>query len=188
MLVIRPPEYRVMPWKNGGGVTTEIFASPPAGNFDWRVSIARVNGDGPFSTFIGYERHIMTLAGEGMRLEVEGRGRFDLEPFKPFSFSGDIRVSGSLQNGPVLDFNLMVRRDFGRGALSVLDCNAGHRLGSGPSLHLVHVIKGECEIGDGRVRPNDSFWLEAGEHVFLPADLKLAICEITPHLIPAPIA
>lgn len=188
MHVIRSSDYRVMPWKNGGGVTTEILVSPPTGNFDWRVSIATVNGDGPFSTFIGYERHIMTLAGEGMRLEVEGRGRFDLEPLKPFTFSGDVRVSGSLLNGPVLDFNLMVRRDFGRGTLSVLDCNAGHRLGSGLSLHLVHVLKDECEIGDDRVRPNDSFLLEAGEHVSLPADLKLVICEITPHVIPAPIA
>jgi environmental stress-induced protein Ves len=181
MRVIRPSEYRVMLWKNGGGVTTEIFASPPAGDFDWRVSIAAVNEDGPFSTFIGYERHIMTLAGEGMRLDVEGRDRVDLEPFKPFSFPGDVQVSASLLNGPVLDFNLMVRRGFGRGGLSVLDCNAGYRLGSGQNLHLVHVLKGECEIGGDRVRPNDSFWLGAGEHVSLPVDLKLTVCEITPH-------
>ncbi len=39
-----------MPWKNGGGVTTEICVSPPSGAFDWRVSIATVNADGPFST------------------------------------------------------------------------------------------------------------------------------------------
>jgi environmental stress-induced protein Ves len=186
MRVIRPPEYRIVPWKNGGGVTTEIFASPPAGNFDWRVSIATVKEDGPFSIFIGYERHIMTLAGEGMRLEVEGRGRFDLEPFKPFSFSGDLRVSGSLLNGPVLDFNLMVRRDFGRGALGVQDCNAGHWLGSGQSLHLVHVLKGECEIGGELVRPNDRFYLAAGEWVSLSSALKLAVCEIIPHGQPWP--
>ena len=188
MRVIRPADYRVMPWKNGGGVTTEISASPPAGEFDWRVSIATVNGDGPFSTFIGYERHIMTLAGEGMRLEVEGRGRFDLEPFKPFSFSGDMRVSGSLLNGPVQDFNLMVRRDFGRGTLSVLDYSAGHRLGSGQSLYLVHVLEGECEIGKDQLHPNDSFYLAAGEHVFLSSALKLTVCEITPHGQPWPIA
>ncbi len=186
MRVIRPSEYRVMPWKNGGGVTTEIFASPPSADFDWRVSIATVNGDGPFSVFIGYERHIMTLAGEGMKLDVEGRGRFDLEPFKPFAFAGDVQVSGSLLGGPVLDFNLMVRRDFGLGTLSVLDCNAGLGLGSGQSLHLVHVLKGECEIGDDRVRPNDSFWLGAGEHVSLSAHAKLVICEITPHGQPWP--
>ena len=186
MHVIRSSDYRVMAWKNGGGTTTEIFASPPSANFDWRVSIATVNADGPFSSFIGYERHIMTLAGEGMRLEVEGRGKFDLEPFKPFSFPGDTRVAGSLLNGPVLDFNLMVRRDFGRGVLSVHEGNAGQRLGSGEKLYLVHVLKGECEIGNDRAGPNDSFYLAAGECMFPSPALKLIVCEITPHGRPWP--
>jgi uncharacterized protein len=170
-----------MPWKNGGGETTEIVVSPPTGNFDWRVSIATVNEDGPFSTFIGYERHIMTLAGEGMKLDIEGRGMFSLEPLKPFSFSGDVQVSGSLPNGPVLDFNLMVRRDFGRGTLSVQDCNAGHKFGSDQSLSLIHVLEGECVIGKDQLHPNDSFYLAAGEYVFLSSALKLTACEITPH-------
>ena len=75
-----------MPWKNGGGVTTEIWASPPSGIFDWRVSIATVNADGPFSTFAGYERHIMTLSGEGMVLDIEGRGNSTWNHSSPFHF------------------------------------------------------------------------------------------------------
>ena len=109
MHVIRPAEYRVMPWKNGGGSTTEIYVSPNGtGPFNWRVSIATVNEDGPFSVFNGYERHIMVLSGAGMALDVEGRGRIDLAPLNPFSFSGDLQVASSLSHGPVLDFNLMV--------------------------------------------------------------------------------
>ena len=169
-----------MPWKNGGGETTELFANPPTGNFDWRVSIAKVNADGPFSNFAGYERHIMTLSGEGMKLDIEGRGIIELAPLKPFSFSGDALVNGSLVYGPVLDFNLMVRRDFGQGTLSVVDCSAGHRLGSGKSHHLVHVLQGECGFGDDRVYPNDSFYFEAGDRVLLSAPLKVVICEVTP--------
>jgi len=186
MRIIRSSEYRVMPWKNGGGETTEIFVSPPAGNFDWRVSIATVNEDGPFSVFNGYERHIMVLSGAGMTLEVAGSGKFDLEPREPFSFSGDARVNGSLLHGPVLDFNLMVRRDFGRGVLRVVDCSAGCRLGSGESLQLIHVLQGEGEIRNDKICPNDSFRLEAGELVSLSAPLKLALCEITPLWQPAP--
>jgi environmental stress-induced protein Ves len=186
MHVIRPSEYRVMPWKNGGGSTTEIYVSPEgASNFDWRVSIATVKEDGRFSTFNGYERHIVALAGEGMRLEIEGLGKFDLKPYKPFSFSGGLQVLGSLLNGPVLDFNLMVRRDFGLGVLNVLDCNAGHWLG-GQGFLFLHVLKGECEIKGKRVGLSDSFYLEAGERVSLRADLKLAICEITPLGQPGP--
>ena len=179
MHVIRASSYRVMPWKNGGGETTEIFVSPATGNFDWRVSIAKVNSDGPFSTFGGYERHIMTLSGQGMMLDIEGRGVSELEPLKPFSFSGDLRVNGTLVDGPVLDFNLMVRRDFGQGTLRVMDCGAGYHFAPSRRLRLIHVLAGKCRVGDESVRANDSFYLCAGEQVFLSVPLKLIICEIT---------
>jgi uncharacterized protein len=186
MRVIRASEYRVMPWKNGGGVTTEIRASPPSGAFDWRVSIATVNADGPFSTFNGHERHIMMLSGEGMVLDIEDRGKFALEPLQPFSFSGDAQVYGSLVRGAVLDFNLMVRRDFGDGILRVTECKAGDRLGSEKSLHLAYVLQGECEAEGHQLGSNSSFCLEIGEFFALPALLKLAVCEIRPLPLPLP--
>lgn len=182
MRVIRPAEYRAMPWKNGGGVTTEIYVSPPSGVFDWRVSIATVNSDGPFSTFAGYERHIMTLTGEGMVLDIEGRGRFPLESLQPFSFSGDAQVHGSLMQGAVLDFNLMVRRDFGSGILRVIDCKVGDRVGSERCLHLAYILQGDSN----QLEPNSSFYLGTGEFFTLPAPLKLAVCEITPRQLPLP--
>ena len=186
MRLIRPAEYRAMPWKNGGGVTTEIYASPPSGTFDWRVSIATVNADGPFSPFTGYERHIVTLSGEGMILDITGGGRFNLEPLVPFSFSGDAQVHGSLLQGAVLDFNLMVRRDFGNGTLRVTECKGGDRLGSEKSHHLAYVLQGEC-VGEGyQLEQNTSFHLGRGEFFTFPAPLKLAICEITPRLLPSP--
>lgn len=186
MRVIGPAEYRVMPWKNGGGLTTEIYASPPSVAFDWRVSIATVNADGSFSTFTGYERHIMVLSGEGMSLDVEGCGKFNLEPLEPFSFSGDAQVQGSLLNGTVLDFNLMVRRDFGGGSLRVTECKAGHKLGANKSLHLAYVLQGGCGAEGYGLKPNTSFYLGMGDFFALPAPLKLAICEITPHPLPLP--
>ena len=186
MRVIAPSAYRTMPWKNGGGVTTEICVSPPSGVFDWRVSIATVNADGPFSTFTGYERHIMTLSGEGMMLDIQGRGKFILEPLKPFSFSGDARVYGSLLQGTVLDFNLMVRRDFGHGTLRVTECKGGDRLGSEKSHLLAYVLQGACEAEGYQLEPSSSFGLGPGDFFVLPASLKLAICEITPRLLPLP--
>ena len=155
MRVIRPSEYRVMPWKNGGGVTTEIYASPPSGAFDWRVSIATVNADGPFSAFTGYERHIMTLSGEGMALDIEGRGKFTLEPLQPFSFSGDAKVHGSLLQGAVMDFNLMVRRDFGSGTLRVRDMQSWRQIGVlKRAFSLAYVLQGECEAEGHEFEPN----------------------------------
>jgi environmental stress-induced protein Ves len=185
MRIIRSSEYRVMPWKNGGGATTEMYVSPNgAGPFNWRVSIATVNANGPFSAFNGYERHIMVLPGAGMTLDVEGRGKIGLEPLRPFTFSGDAGVYGTLPSGPVLDFNLMVCRDFGHGTLHVVEGRAGDRLGSEAVLHFIYVLQGEWVIGNERLRPNDSFCLEMGECVSLSVPLKLVICAITPRLQP----
>ena len=173
-----------MPWKNGGGVTTEIYASPPSGAFDWRVSIATVNAAGPFSTFAGYERHIMTLSGEGMVLDIGGRGKVTLEPLRPFSFSGDAEVHGSLLQGPVTDFNLIVRRDFGQGNLRVIEGSAGDIIGSESSLHLIYVLEGNCQAID--LKANDSLYLGRGDFFALPTPMKLAVCEVTPRRLPEP--
>ena len=50
--LLKPADYVRMPWKNGGGQTTEIVVHPAGATlaeFDWRVSIADVDADGPFS-------------------------------------------------------------------------------------------------------------------------------------------
>jgi hypothetical protein len=73
----------------------------------------------------------------------------------------------------------MVRRDIGQGTLRVMDCGAGFHIAPGRSLRLIHVLNGECRIGDDSVRAKDSFYLVAGEQAFLSAPLKLVICEIT---------
>ena len=68
MLILRAAGYRVMPWKNGGGTTTEVAVSPDhAGleDFDWRISMARVETSGPFSSFAGIDCTLSVLEGEG---------------------------------------------------------------------------------------------------------------------------
>jgi hypothetical protein len=40
------------PWKNGGGLTREVLWQPAGASlddFDWRVSVAQIDSDGPFS-------------------------------------------------------------------------------------------------------------------------------------------
>ena len=60
-----------VPWKNGGGVTREIVCYPAGADiqsFEWRMSIAEVARDGPFSDFSGIDRVITLLSGNGIRL------------------------------------------------------------------------------------------------------------------------
>jgi uncharacterized protein len=170
MRLIRKSDYRVMPWKNGGGSTTEIYvAQSGVVDFDWRVSIATVSTDGPFSIFAGFDRHIMMLEGNGMTLEVADQGAAVLAPLTPFSFSGDAVVSGRLNSGPVKDFNLMVRRDFGFGNMRVLQTVEPCRLGGGSSQHLIHTLH------------KDSVLLATGEAHAFAAGETLVVCEVSPH-------
>lgn len=103
------------PWKNGGGVTREIVCQPPGAgmdSFDWRVSIAHIASDGPFSRFEQVDRVITLLEGAGVRLHSRD-GTVDHwldRPWEPFSFSGEAPVQGDLIAGDCHDFNVMTRR------------------------------------------------------------------------------
>ncbi|MEO8346305.1 MAG: HutD family protein [Betaproteobacteria bacterium] len=120
--VLSPTDYRRMPWKNGGGHTTEIAAHPEGSgmaSFAWRVSVADVEKDGPFSTFAGIDRTLVLLAGAGFTLTGEGEPLEMRATFEPVRFSGDSTLSCNLVSGPVRDFNLMVRRGSARGDVIV---------------------------------------------------------------------
>lgn len=113
MRIVRHADCRPMPWKNGGGVTTEIVAWPPAAglsDFDWRISMAQVASGGPFSVFPGIDRTLTVLAGT-MRLAVGELRAVELTPHaQPYAFPGDVGTEATLVDGPVVDFNVMTRR------------------------------------------------------------------------------
>jgi environmental stress-induced protein Ves len=45
-----------------------------------------------------------------MRLDGDGHAALLAAPFEPYSFSGDDTIDCTLVDGPVRDFNLMLRR------------------------------------------------------------------------------
>ena len=114
MRILRAAEYRSMPWKNGGGVTTEIAVSPVGAgldDFDWRVSMARVELSGPFSQFAGIDRTLAVLQGEGIVLDIAGYPPTSINRATAlFSFPADVRTSATLIGGPITDLNVMTRR------------------------------------------------------------------------------
>ncbi len=112
MLHLRPSDYRVMPWKDGGGSTTEIAIEPTgaglADPFLWRVSSAQVASSGPFSRFPGRARLLTLLEGTGLILDIEGQGRQRLKhPGQVVAFAGGATVSATLIQGPCLDFGVI---------------------------------------------------------------------------------
>jgi len=112
MRLIKAKSYRRMPWKNGGGETIEIAVSPAGAaieDFDWRVSMARVEADGPFSAFAGIDRTLTILDGEGIELSLEGSAPENIGK-EPYAFPGDVPAHAKLLGGPVTDLNVMTRR------------------------------------------------------------------------------
>lgn len=113
------------PWKNGGGATRELACWPPGAgmaHFDWRVSVATVAQNGPFSRFAEVDRVITLLTGDGVHLRQPGTGmghRLD-QPLQPFAFAGDGAMECELLGGACEDFNLMTRRGRWQGAVQVL--------------------------------------------------------------------
>ena len=109
-----PEDFRVSPWKNGQGSTTELYAAYPPGEADflWRISMAGVTRDGNFSDFSGYDRILLLLEGAGMTLFFESHGICQLEkPLDLARFSGDWKTRAVLKEGAIRDFNVMTRRD-----------------------------------------------------------------------------
>lgn len=115
MRILRRGAYREMPWKNGGGVTTEIAIFPHGASteaFDWRVSMAGVVADGGFSEFPGIDRTLSVLTGNGIQLTVDKAAAVTLAPDSaPYCFPADRPASARLIDGPILDLNVMTRRD-----------------------------------------------------------------------------
>jgi hypothetical protein len=116
--MLKPADYVRMPWKNGGGQTTEIVSHPPGATlaaFEWRISVADVASDGPFSQFHGVDRVTVLISGAGLHLTHDGHAVELRVPFEPYAFSGDDAVTCTLVDGPIRDFNLMVRRGRAKG-------------------------------------------------------------------------
>jgi uncharacterized protein len=112
--IVRARDCRTMPWKNGGGATTEIATGPHRAaleTFDWRISMARVASDGPFSLFAGIERTLVVVAGRGLVLTIGNRAPVTLAAESPpVSFDGDVSTSAQLLAGEITDLNVMTRR------------------------------------------------------------------------------
>jgi environmental stress-induced protein Ves len=112
MQILRAADRRSMPWKNGGGITYEVAVSPEGAGldgFDWRVSMARLQSDGPFSHFAGISRVLAMLEGE-VKLTVGAAEPLAMRPDSPpLAFPGDAAVHGELVSPEALDLNVMTR-------------------------------------------------------------------------------
>jgi uncharacterized protein len=108
------------PWRNGGGSTQELLAWPAAADWALRISVARIDANGPFSAYPGIERWFAVVGGEGVVLRFAARRAMLSAGSEPMRFDGAAAPQCDLLDGPTQDLNLMVRSDAGRGGMALV--------------------------------------------------------------------
>ena len=108
MIHLTSADYCVQPWANGRGQTVELARVDDAQGMVWRLSVASVVEDGPFSRFPGIHRSLTVIRGPGFTLTAPGI-TLRAAPMMPVAFSGDIDIAAHQVTGPSDDFNVMTR-------------------------------------------------------------------------------
>ncbi len=111
--VMAPDQFVITPWKNGQGSTAQlaINAGGTVDSFDWRISIADVVSDGDYSSFAGYTRYLTMIEGNGTLLVHDQEHEDKLvAPFDMAVFDGGSSTTGTLIDGGIKNFNVMVRQ------------------------------------------------------------------------------
>ncbi len=122
------------PWRNGLGMTRELVVFPVREHWHWRLSVAEITHDGPFSRFEGVQRWFTVLSGAGVRLVIDGVPRTLANGSEPIAFDGDADTQCELVAGPTVDFNLMVQH--GRGSMKRVFGAAAQAVSSGSAIAL----------------------------------------------------
>ncbi len=86
--LLKPEDYTRSPWKNGGGIFTDIAdahrADAPVKDWDsllWRFAATPIVAPGPFSHMSGIDRLQMVVGGRGLVLKARGQEFDEREPF-----------------------------------------------------------------------------------------------------------
>ena len=84
----------------------------------WRLSMAQVTENGPFSIFPGIERNLTVISGPGFDLRGEGLA-LRADPLVPVAFPGDVPLSAKGVTAPCADVNVMTARTMPRPVVTV---------------------------------------------------------------------
>jgi environmental stress-induced protein Ves len=172
IVTLDPAGYRTTPWKNGGGVSTDIADAYRSGAApgDWRGVLWRfgrttIAAPAPFSDLTGFDRIQVVVRGRSLVLETHS-GEIDLrEPFRPARFRGEPPILSCLEAGPVEVVNLIGARADVRIDMRVL--RAGEECAFGRGMHVAYA----------RVEPAQ---LTCGEHDVTLSDhhaLRIEVAE-----------
>jgi environmental stress-induced protein Ves len=169
--IIKASDWKVRPWKNGGGKTIELAIFPEDSEFSeerflWRVSLALVEKTGPFSLFPQFERGIIQILGEPLALVHPDQPPISLKLFEPYLFSGDLETQCELKTRgtQAADLNAMVRDGWGELKMSYHEVSPQTPAPIVPSggtssktdALFVYCCKGRIQVGASHLNERES--------------------------------
>ncbi|WP_373504367.1 HutD family protein [Aestuariivirga sp.] len=155
MRIIRKSELKEGRWRNGMGVSWDIASDPPGtDDFGWRLAMAHIDADVPFSHYPSVDRVFTLIEGNGLDLEFEsGRTLAVDRLFVPHPYPCDIPTYCRLRDGPCRALNLFTRRGLLTVGVDILSSNAKIEH---PGPMLLVVLDGRAEIGGGSLECGDT--------------------------------
>ena len=173
--ILDPADLPTIPWKNGGGVTREIAKSADEQGLLWRISLANVDADGPFSCFEGLTRILTVIDGDGIDL-IYPDGVIAARWGAPVRFLGDLTIAGRLTNGPVRDLNLIF--DATRVTAKVVLLTGPMSITIAPALMGCLALSGSVCIDEAQV-PEGHFAIGNAKRLIVEPNAKALLLTIT---------
>ena len=159
-------DYVAMPWRNGAGVTHEIAIDDSPGEseapFLWRLSMADLAGDGPFSEIPDVDRILVLLEGEDVQLTIAGADPEPLAEHEAIAFPGDVPTGLTMAPGSGRDLNLMWDRTRVQGMVDILNI--------GDTLQIEEHIAFAIALGTSATIEVDGYEYVVGEQDALQLD------------------
>ncbi|MBC9031324.1 HutD family protein [Sphingomonas sp. JC676] len=162
-------------------MTTGVAAWPVGAfldGFDWRISLARVDRDGPFSTFLGVTRTQLLLSGGPITL-VGPNWKAELaEGSDPVTFDGRDAVEASARS-PATVLNVMTRRAVYTHSLQSLELAEPVDIAAEAAEHVLIALDDGVTTDALTLGVLDALWLSPGDTVTLAPIAPARILSIT---------
>ena len=119
--ILTKEDFVLVPWKNGRGVTRELIriSKTSEEEFDFRLSIAKVDQNSSFSLYKGHERILVLLDGEGLKLKGPSSVVTMDKVLDYYSFRGEESIDCELLGSACVDFNAITNRNYGHSEIEI---------------------------------------------------------------------
>lgn len=162
MKILKSENYKIMPWKNKLGITSEIAIYPTEakfqdGNFGWRISSARIQNKNQFSVFTGYNRLLIVIKGNGLILNS-----CELKPLEPIQFKGEENILCDLVNGEAIDLGVIYKRVQFSAKMNVLKFQGGSKsnIKNEIGTSFLFCVSGKLKFNDAVINTFDAVELK----------------------------